>query len=80
MRCLTFMKGYVDPHSPVSKKGYKIEAIWFEGNKKCFSISYLQEEENAGYSTDKKALEEAVNSFQRFIFHALGVHGKGVVD
>lgn len=63
-------EGYVDPHSPVSKKGYKIEAAWSQGNKKCFSIAYLKDEEDVGYSTDKQALEEAVKSFQRFMFHA----------
>lgn len=56
-------EGYVDPHSPVSKKGYKIEAKWYENNSPVFAISYLKHEEPL---LDKKALDEAVKAFQMY--------------
>ena len=64
MQCI-LKEGYVDPHSPVSKKGYKYEAIWMENNKHCFSIAYLQEDVNTRFN-DKKAMEEALKAFQLY--------------
>lgn len=62
MRC-EVSEGYVDPHSPVSKKGYKIEARWYETNSPVFTISYLKHEEPL---LDKIALDEAVKAFQMY--------------
>lgn len=58
-------EGYVDPHSPVSKKGYKIEATWYEDARNVFAISYLRNEEPL---LDKEALDEAVKAFQMYTY------------
>lgn len=58
-------EGYVDPHSPVSKKGYKIEATWYEKTHTVFAISYLKDAEPL---LDKEALEEAVKAFQMYTY------------
>lgn len=58
-------EGYVDPHSPVSKKGYKIEATWYEKTQTVFAISYLKDAEPL---LDKEALEEAVKAFQMYTY------------
>lgn len=58
-------EGYVDPHSPVSKKGYKIEATWYEENRNVFAISYLRDEEPLA---DKEALDEAAKVFQAYAY------------
>lgn len=58
-------EGYVDPHSPVSKKGYKIEATWYEENRHVFTMAYLRGEEPL---CDKKALEEAVKAFEMYTY------------
>lgn len=60
-------EGYVDPHSPVSKKGYKIEATWYEENRHVFTMAYLRGEEPL---CDKKALEEAVKAFEMYNLYA----------
>lgn len=58
-------EGYVDPHSPVSKKGYKIEATWYEDVLKVFTMAYLRGEEPL---LDKEALDEAVKAFQMYTY------------
>ena len=58
-------EGYVDPHSPVSKKGYKIEATWYEENRHVFTMAYLRGEE---LLCDKEALEEAVKAFEMYTY------------
>ena len=58
-------EGYVDPHSPVSKKGYKIEATWYDENRNVFTMAYLRGEEPF---CDKKALEEAVKAFEMYTY------------
>lgn len=58
-------EGYVDPHSPVSKKGYKIEATWYDGNRNVFTMAYLRGEEPF---CDKEAFEEAVKAFQMYTY------------
>lgn len=63
MRC-DVHEGYVDPHSPVSKKGYKIEASWYEGSQKVFSLHYKRED-----MTDKEAFDEALKAFHLYTFH-----------
>lgn len=56
-------EGYVDPHSQISKKGYKVEATWKKENRTVFSMSYLKGEEPL---SDKEVLEEAIKAFERF--------------
>ncbi len=58
-------EGYVDPHSLVSKKGYKVKATWYEGNRNVFTMSYLRGEEPL---LDKEALEHAVKAFQIYAY------------
>ena len=64
LRC-EVTEGYVDPHSPISKKGYKVEATWKEENRTVFSIAYLKGEEPL---SDKEVLEEAVKAFEIYTF------------
>lgn len=64
MRCER-TEGYVDPHSPVSKKGYKIEATWYEAQRNVFTMAYLRDEEPL---QDKEALDEALKAFQLYTY------------
>lgn len=64
MRC-EVKEGYVDPHSPVSKKGYKIEATWAEEHRNVFTMAYLRDEEPL---LDKEALDEALKAFQMYTY------------
>ena len=64
MRC-EVKEGYVDPHSPVSKKGYKIEATWYEEHRNVFTMAYLRDEEPL---LDKEALDEALKAFQMYTY------------
>ena len=67
MQC-EIKEGYVDPHSPISKKGYKIEALWKEEKCTVFSLSYLKDEEP---KSDKEAFDEAVKAFR--MYHAISL-------
>ena len=58
-------EGYVDPHSPVSKKGYKIEATWYEDALKVFTMAYLKDEEPL---LDKEAQNEAIKAFRMYTY------------
>lgn len=62
----TLEEGFVDPHSPVSKKGYRIETAWFKGTQKCFCISHLKEDEMAGSHPDKEAAQKAREAYELF--------------
>ena len=70
MQC-EIKEGYVDPHSPISKKGYKIEALWKEENRTLFSLSYLKDEEP---KSDKEAFDEAVKAFRMYHGISLSNH------
>lgn len=59
-------EGFVDPHSPVNKKGYRIATTWFKGTQKCFCISHLKEDETAGSHPDKEAAQKAREAYGLF--------------
>lgn len=59
-------EGFVDPHSPVNKKGYLYTTAWFNGNTKCFEIRHFQEDEINGYHPDKEAVKESKKAFDLF--------------
>jgi len=59
-------EGFVDPHSPVSKKGYLYTTAWFNGNGKRFDIRHFREDEIEGYHLDKEAAQEAKKAFELF--------------
>lgn len=62
----TLKEGYVDPSSPVSKKGYRIAAIWYENTRNVFCIAYLREEDGAGAWIDKEAMYAAIEAFESY--------------
>jgi hypothetical protein len=59
-------EGFVDPHSPVNKKGYRIATTWFKGTQKCFCISYFKEDETAGSHPEKEAAQKAREAYELF--------------
>ncbi|WP_263833848.1 hypothetical protein [Sulfurospirillum oryzae] len=59
-------EGFVDPHSPVSKKGYRFTTTWFNETRKCFSISYLRENEIEGFHPDKEAAKIGREAYRLF--------------
>ena len=57
-------EGFVDPHSPVSKKGYRFTTTWGKGTQPLFSIQYLKEDEVLGsYAELTQAGKEAYTLF-----------------
>ena len=59
-------EGFVDPHSPVSKKGYLIATTWFKGAQKCFTISHFKEDEISGFHLDKEAAKAGQEAYTLF--------------
>lgn len=59
-------EGFVDPHSPVSKKGYLIATTWFKGAQKCFTISHFKEDEISGFHLDKEAAKVGKEAYVLF--------------
>ena len=59
-------EGFVDPHSPVSKKGYLIATTWFKGAQKCFTISHFREDEILGHHLDKEAAHVGKEAYALF--------------
>jgi len=59
-------EGFVDPHSPVSKKGYRFTTTWFHKTQKCFSISHLREDELEGFHSDKEAVKAGMKAYTLF--------------
>jgi|GEM_PF-912207 len=59
-------EGFVDPHSPVSKKGYRFATTWFDGARKCFCISHLKEDEIADAHPDKEAAHVGKEAYESF--------------
>lgn len=59
-------EGFVDPHSPVSKKGYLIATTWFKGAQKCFTISHFKEDEISGFHLDKEAAKAGREAYTLF--------------
>lgn len=62
----TLEEGFVDPHSPVSKKGYLIATTWFKGGQKCFTISHFKENEVLGKHLDKEAAKAGREAYTLF--------------
>ena len=62
----TLEEGFVDPHSPVSKKGYLIATTWFKGAQKCFTISHFKEDEILGQHLDKEAAKAGQEAYALF--------------
>ena len=62
----THEEGFVDPHSPVSKKGYRIATTWFKGAQKGFTISHFKEDEIFGEHLDKEAAKAGKDAYTLF--------------
>lgn len=62
----TVKEGFVDPHSPVSKKGYCIRTTWLNGTLPCFSLSHFREDEIQGFHPDKEAAKVGIEAFMLF--------------
>ena len=65
----THEEGYVDPHSPVSKKGYRIATTWYKEREHLFSIEFLREDELNGYHPNKEAAKIAKECYELFCIH-----------
>ncbi|MDD2791498.1 MAG: hypothetical protein PHU40_12660 [Sulfurimonas sp.] len=64
-RCIQ-KEGFVDPHSPVSKKGYRFATTWFKETQPLLSIYHLKEDEIAGVHPDKEAALIGRETYEAF--------------